>query len=89
MSDKKTLDQEKKEQKFLFQFVNHENGERSEPFISNWDGILETLHKKPVDQVPSSKDYILLVAVLNGEETTIPATPLITVESFMKFKEAS
>jgi len=89
MSDKKTLEQEKQEQKFLFQFVNHENGERSEPFISNWDGILETLHKKPVDQVPSSKDYILLVAVLNGDQTTIPATPLITVESFMNFKEAS
>lgn len=77
---------EKQEQKFMFQFVDKESGRRSEPFVSNWDQLAEVLGKREKGESPKNDDYILLVAVLDGEDTRIPATPLITVETFMNFQ---
>lgn len=82
----KTLEQEKQEHKFMFQFIDHLTGTRSEPFVGNWDTIHNTLSHIQPGERPGEKDYILLVAILDGEHTQIPATPLITVKSFMTFK---
>jgi len=68
--------------KFLFQFINHENGQRSKPFTGTWDDVTEVLAHRGPDERPKNEDYILLVAVFNGDQTTIPATPLITVGHF-------
>lgn len=83
------LKAEKEEKKFMFQFVNHEDGKRSEPFVGSWTTIQEILDLRKEDERPTDQDYILLVAVLDGQETTIPATPLITVKTFKDFKHAS
>jgi len=77
---------ENKEAKFCFQFVDHENGKRSEPFVGNWDSVQKILDRREDGERPNNEDYILLVAVLDGKDTTIPATPLITVETFTNFK---
>jgi len=82
----KTIEEQKQEKKFMFQFVDHETGRRSEPFVGNWDTVSTTLsHVKEGDR-PTPEDFILLVAVLDGLDTQIPATPLITVKTFMQFK---
>lgn len=82
----KTISEHKKEHKFMFQFVSHDSGKRSEPFVGNWDTIHETLKHVQPGERPNEEDYILLVAVLDGENTQIPATPLITVKTFKQFK---
>lgn len=81
-----SLKAEKQEKKFMFQFVNHEDGKRSEPFVGSWSTIQEILDLRKDEERPHEQDYILLVAVLDGEDTTIPATPLITVKTFQSFQ---
>lgn len=88
-AEKRTLEDHKKERKFMFQFINHENGQRSEPLVGNWDAVREVLDLRKEGERPTDEDFILLVAVLDGKETIVPATPLITVETFRKFKEES
>jgi len=78
----RTIEQEKQEKKFMFQFVNHEDGTRSEPFVGSWDTVTEILNARKTDERPNNEDYILLVAVLDGKDTKIPATPLITIKTF-------
>lgn len=73
----------KKSQDFLFQFICHETGARSEPFVSDWRQMKEILLDREPGQKPADKDYILLVAVLDDKQTHIPKTPLIHVETFM------
>lgn len=75
--------EEKAQRKFLFQFINHENGQRSKPFVSNWEDVRDVLENRKEGEMPTDKDYLLLVAVLDEEETTIPATPLITVKTYL------
>jgi len=77
-----TKEADQAETKFLFQFINHENGQRSKPFTGTWDDVTEVLAHRGPDERPTNEDYILLVAVLDGEQTTIPVTPLITVGHF-------
>ena len=81
----KSIEEEKQEHKFMFQFVDHETGKRSEPFVGNWDTVKETLSHVPDGERPTPEDFILLVAVLDGEKTQIPATPLITVKTLLQF----
>lgn len=81
---KRTVDQEKKQKKFCFQFINHLDGQRSQPFVSNWDQLRDILREREKGALPQDEDFILLVAVLGDqEETNIPATPLITVKSYL------
>ena len=70
--------------RFIFQFVSQETGYRSEPFVSDWDELYETLAEMPDDDNPKGNDYILLVAILEGKQTRVPATPLITVDTFLQ-----
>lgn len=81
------LEEQKAQKKFMFQFINHEDGNRSKPFIGSWDTITEVLEKRKEGEKPGGEDYILLVAVLDGEETIIPATPIIKVSTFMQFSK--
>lgn len=81
----RSVEEQKKEKKFLFQFVDHLEGSRSHPFVGNWDDVTDILNHRKPDERPGPKDYILLVAVLDGDDTQIPSTPLITVETFMNF----
>lgn len=73
------------QKKFLFQFINHENGQRSEPFAGNWETVKYVLDERQEGQMPRDEDYILLVAVMDGEETIVPATPLIHVKTAAQF----
>ncbi len=80
-----SIEEQKKEHKFMFQFIKAQDGTRSEPFVGNWESVLEILDLRKEGESPQNEDYILLVAVLNKEETKIPATPLITVQSFLDY----
>lgn len=80
----KAIEEQKEERKFLFQFINHENGERSKPFVASWTAVRTVLEERKEGESPTDKDYLLLVAVMDGEDTTIPSTPLITVKSYME-----
>lgn len=74
------------QQKFVFQLVDHESGQRSEPFITTWDELYDLVNDNLAksDQAEKRlKDYVLLVCVLEEQETVIPGTPLITVQSFL------
>lgn len=88
--EKLTLEEEKQTKKFLFQLVSHLDGKRSEPFIQSWDGLTKALTTWRDDEPESFKeknvydDFILLVAVLDDKETTIPATPLITIKTYLQ-----
>lgn len=74
---------------FIFQFICAETGHRSEPFLSNWTQLHEVLNMRTEEQPkPADKDYILLVAVMDKEQTHIPNSPLITVESYLKTMNA-
>jgi len=71
-------------QEFIYQLINHENGNRSRPFTGNWDTIAKAFddNKENIDM----KNYLLLVATIgNGgeQQTEIPQSPLITVQTFM------
>ena len=68
--------------KFVIQIINAENGNRSKPYEANWDQLAESLKKA---ESINSKDYILLVAAIEGEEEQmqIPQSPLITIETFL------
>ena len=79
------VNKHKQQEGMMLQFVSHANGRRSEPFMSTWTQLREMLLARPEqdEQQVNDKDYILLVAVMAGEETQIPSTPLITVETFL------
>ena len=78
-----SIEDQKKERKFMFQFIDHTDGRRSEPFVGNWETISEIIKLREGDQLPKNEDYILLVAVLDDEDTIIPSTPLITIQTFL------
>jgi len=78
---------QKIEQKFMFQFINHENGQWSESLVGNWDSISEVLELRKDSERPHNEDYILLVAVFDGKDTIIPVIPLIIVKTFFNFKD--
>jgi len=80
---KKTLEEQKKERKFCFQIIDHKTGNRTDPFVTSWDGLYETLGKGQEEDFPLLEDYILLAVVIDGPDTTIPKTPLLTVKTFM------
>lgn len=75
-------DETKKE--MLFQFIDHESGFRSKPVVGSPKTILDILDARKEGEKPDIKDYILLHTVLDGEDSFIPTTPLITVDSFIK-----
>ncbi len=75
-----------KQQKLIFQFIDHETGKRSQPFIGNYDVLKEIVQEAyDKDEKPTPQDYILLVAVLgeDPDDTLIPGTPLITVGTLL------
>lgn len=76
------ITEEKAERRFMLQFVAKEDGKRSEPFICKWDELYKSLCELEEGESPKGEDYILLVCVLDGKHTTIPPTPLITVDTF-------
>ena len=84
-----SIEKQKEQGKFMFQFVDHETGNRSEPFIGSWQAVNEVLKARKEGERPVDQDFILLVAVLDGEETRIPATPLITVKTYQEYNNAS
>ena len=72
------------EEKYLFQIVSAENGQRSEPFIATWNSIssvIEETQEKGEDV--NIEDYILLVAIISGTETRIPGNPLIKIKTLL------
>ena len=71
-------------QDFLFQFIDHKTGHRSEPFTATWNSMAEILKVRQEGQKPDNDDYILLVAVLDEKQTHIPGTPLITVKTYLE-----
>lgn len=92
MKDVTPIKEQVKEQKFMLQFVSRETGKRSEPFVTSWDKLYEALKDLEEQDNPKGDDYILLVCVIDGEQTRIPATPLITVDTFKSnynFEEVS
>ena len=80
------VQEERKQMKFMFQLISAEHGRRTDPFVTNYVDLADALKK---DNDVSSDDYILLVAVLDGENTQIPTTPLITVGKFLEIQENS
>lgn len=70
---------------FLFQFISKETGYRSEPFLSTWTQLQEILAERTEElPLPLDDDYILLVAVMDGKQTHIPTSPLITVGKYLE-----
>lgn len=69
----------------LYQFIDHKTGKRSEPFTGNMETVQKILDARQEGEAPLPEDYILLVAVMDGKDTNIPATPLITVKSFEEY----
>lgn len=78
----KDIANQKIENKFIFQIISKENGKRSEPFVTNWSELYTILSQAEEQNI---HDYILLVAVLQGDETIVPGTPLITIETFLEY----
>lgn len=73
-------------QKLVFQFIDHETGKRSKPFIGNYNLLKEIVQEAyDNEEKPEPQDYILLVAVIGDEpeDTLIPGTPLISVGTFL------
>lgn len=73
-------------QKLVFQFIDHETGKRSQPFIGNYNVLKEIVQEAyDNEEKPEPQDYILLVAVIGDdpEDTLIPGTPLISVGTFL------
>ena len=83
-----SLDEQKSEKKFLIQFISAKDGRRCEPFLTSWDGLAETINeiKQHEENEMSDEDLILLVAIIDGKDTQIPATPLIKVSTFLKMQ---
>lgn len=70
---------------FVFQFIDHETGYRSEPFISNWTELGNILDSRTIEEPkPVDDDYILLVAVMDGKQSHIPSAPLVTVKTYLE-----
>lgn len=83
--DEQTVKDIKEEQaKLLFQFIDHENGSRSQAVTGNAGTIMEIIKAREPGQKPRNEDYIIVLAVLSGENTFIPETPIILVDSFIK-----
>lgn len=68
----------------LFQFIDHETGFRSKPIAGGPNEILKILDARKEDEKPVADDYILLHTVLDGDNSFIPTTPLITVKTFIE-----
>lgn len=77
-----SIEEQRAERKFMLQFVSKADGKRSEPFVTSWTQLYESLVELEEGESPKGDDYILLVCVLDGEQTRIPPTPLITVDTF-------
>lgn len=78
-------------QRFIYQIINHETGNRSKPFTATIDELNESL-----DNISDSvyrKNYILLVATIDPEseeeQMHIPQSPLITIETFLSMFESA
>lgn len=70
--------------KMIFQFINHETGYRSDAFEGDYEILTTVIEARDADDPEvRNEDYILLVAITEGDSTTIPKAPLITVGSFM------
>ncbi len=78
---KESIEKQKLEDKFVFQLISAIDGKRSDPFVTNWDDLRKVFNHVESDINPD--DWVLLVAILNGKETIVPSTPLITVKSFL------
>lgn len=76
------LSEQKAQKKFMFQIINHTDGQRSEPFITSWDELHKTLNENKDHPEYRGDDYLLLVSVLDGEQTIIPSTPIIKISTF-------
>lgn len=72
--------------KYVFQLINHKNGERSEPAVASWDELAAVMREN--NEQIEKDDYILLVAIVDPESENeglvIPKTPLITIDTFLK-----
>ena len=74
--------------KQIYQFISSETGQRSDPFEATWDDLYKVLQNQKSDEDPiNENDFILLCMVVDGENSSIPKSPLITVKSFMEFKD--
>ncbi len=78
-----SINEQKKDRKFIFQLIGCEDGKRSEPIVTSWDQLREALSSDNFDQ----DDFILLVAALDGKDTIAPATPIITIKRLLAFTE--
>jgi len=70
---------------FIFQFICADTGNRSEAFSSDWTQLGDILDSRTIEKPkPTNDDYILLVAVMDKEQTHIPTAPLITVDTYLQ-----
>ena len=66
----------------VLQFINHKNGQRSEPFVATAAQLRDSLRE--AEEV-NSDDLILCVGyVTEEEEMRISGNPLMTVKSFLE-----
>lgn len=69
-------------QKFIFQLIKKKDGSRSDPFTATFPQLLD-IFDTTEEAIISSEDYVLLVCVIEGENTRIPKTPLISVQDLI------
>lgn len=73
-------------QRFIYQFISAETGDRSQPFVGTWDKLYKAIQENDEENAVRDEDYILVVATLGDkDQIQIPGTPLLTKATFMKW----
>lgn len=73
-------------QRFIYQFISAETGDRSQPFVGTWDKLYKAIQENGEQNDIRDEDYILVVATLGDkDQIQIPGTPLLTKATFMKW----
>lgn len=68
--------------RFMIQFINGDNGQRTEPFVATMDQLREVL--QDVDDPKMQKDYCLMVGMIEDEELKVINAPLLSVKSLQE-----
>ena len=69
--------------KFIYQIISTENGNRSRPFLGSWDQVAKAFQDN--QEHINMGDYLLLVAIVNEEQQLdIKTAPIIKLETFLE-----
>ena len=68
--------------KFVLQLIQHQTGQRSEPFIATQEELVKVLEEY---EEKDPQDFILTVGYIKDEESgmMISGNPLITIQTFL------